>query len=303
MRIPTEFEHCIVCLNNPIGDWEHIIPSSAGGRLESRLICNACNHKFGTELVSQLNSDPAIRFAYEHLKEQLPSLYHTAQQKATFIGKAADGSTIRVSNARGKPKVLSAQGADNSIILDTRTAQEALVKKLRRAKLPIDQIGKYESAFIQLAENKPLHLPTGETFIKRAIPQLYPEIGKDDVSDRLLSLIAYEYFSLLVGREIFATYFDPIRYYIVTGTETQQLAIKRLQGEAYSPYHVLDLDTTADSVTINIRFFRWVIFGVTFHGLMYTGPDIVYLEDLETNQSLIALTKANARQGHYYVQV
>lgn len=303
MRVPTDFERCIICLDNPIGDWEHVIPHSTGGRLEAGLLCNGCNHKFGGQLVGQLNSDPSIRYAFEALKQQLPSLYRKAQQRAVFIGKASDGSTIRVSNAKGEPRVLSGRGADNTLIQDTRDAQNGLITKLRRAGLPADQIDEYASTFAQLPEDEPLHLPTGDIFVKHPIPQLYPEIGKDDVSDRLLSLMAYEYFSLLVGRKILAPYFDPIRHYIVTGTETHQLTVGRFRGEKYSPYHVLDLDIAADSVTVNIRFFRFVIFSVTFHGFEHVGPDTVYLEDLEASQSLIALTKAEARQDHYYVQV
>jgi hypothetical protein len=303
MRITTEFEDCIVCFNNAVGDWEHVIPESIGGRLEAKLICNDCNHKFGAELVSHLNLDPAIRYAYEHLKGRLPSLYNAAQQKATFAGKAEDGSIIRMSNAKGNPKILAGRGAGNSLILDTRDAKHALAKKLRRAKLSADQIGEYQSQFEQMAENEPLKLPTGDIFLKRPLPKLFVEIGNVSVDDRLLSLIAYEYFSLLIGDNVLREYFDSIRRHIMNGTETEILTISRLRGGEYAPYHVLDIDATPDSTTIRIRIFRWVVFSVTFNGLVYAGPDAVYLEDLETGKSMIAPTKSDAQQGNYYVQV
>lgn len=301
MRIATGFTRCIVCLTNEVGDWEHILPRSVGGRLEAKLLCNACNHKFGSEFVSQLNQDIKIRYAYEHLREQIPFLYNKAQAKATWVGKTPDGSIVRLSNSAGKPKILPAKQADGSLILDTNEAASALKIKLAKAKLTNEEIAKYQERFDTLSEDEFLPLPTGDIFIKRASPKFYPEIVPYNITERLPTLIAYEFIALLIGDVVYDEYFQPVRDYILLGTKTDALLVRPLFAEKYSPYHIIDFDMEANATTINVRLFRAIIFSVTFVGLPYPGPRVIYQEDLEDRVSLIALSKDAAYRGEFYL--
>jgi len=300
MRIATDFTHCIVCLTNEVGDWEHILPRSVGGRLEAELLCNSCNHKFGSKFVGQLNQDPTIRYAYEHLREQIPFLYNKSQAKATWVGNTSDGSIIRLSNAAGKPRILPVRQADGSLIMDTDEAASALVIKLTKAKLTSEEVANYQNRFATLPEDELLLLPTGEIFVKRTLPRFYPETTTYHVTKQLPALIAYEFLALLIGDAIYHEYFQPVRDYISEGIATDVLLIRPLHAEKYSPYHVIDLDTTLNTTTINIRLFRAIIFSVTFIGLPYSGPNVVYQEDLEDRKSPIALSKDAAARGEFY---
>lgn len=297
MKIQTDFETCIICTRNPVGNWEHIIPASIGGRLQARILCTDCNSRFGAELVSSMNKDPAVRYAYEHLKEAIPDLYKSAQGKATFVGKGKDGSLIRVSNNLG---VLSGKGIDGSIILNAQDTAQAIPRKLQKANLAPEEIQGYIDAVEQLPTNEAIRLPTNEVLVKLPLPKLYPEIGRISIGDRLMVLIAYEYLSLLIHQDIYHSYFEPVRRFILDGEPSDTLAVKSLRGETYSPYHVLDILPAEDSTTINVRLFRLLTWAVTFQGYQYQGLDTVYMEDIESGKSLIAPTRDDASHGNYY---
>lgn len=96
MRVAFDFDRCIVCLNKPANSWEHLIPKFLGGRLQLRVLCRDCNNSFGTKLVSALRSDPAIRTAIENLREEVPELYSRWQESSPYVGKAEDGTIVRV---------------------------------------------------------------------------------------------------------------------------------------------------------------------------------------------------------------
>ena len=68
MRVEFDFAKCIICLERSPGSWEHVIPRSLGGRLQARILCKKCNSELGSQIISSLQSDPSIRFAFENLK-------------------------------------------------------------------------------------------------------------------------------------------------------------------------------------------------------------------------------------------
>src|SRR5574341_972257 len=139
MKVPYNFERCIIYLNQPCGDWEHVLPNFIGGRLQGRMLCSACNRNFGSSLVSKLKFDPSFRLAMEALKDRLPALYANAQEKATCIGNASDGSLIRASATRKGIKILPSRGTNASLILDTNEAANALLPKLIRYGISPDE--------------------------------------------------------------------------------------------------------------------------------------------------------------------
>lgn len=300
MRIPYNFEKCIICLDQPPGDWEHILPDVIGGRLQGRMLCNSCNHTFGSSLVSKLKSDASFRLAIEALKDQLPALYAKTQEKATFIGSAADSSIIRASVTNKKMKILPRRGANDLLTLDTNEAANTLHTKLIRHGLSSEEVATWKDKFVKLGEDAPLQIPTGETFVKHLTPSLHPELGQFRVDDRLLALIAFEYLSLLIGKLIFRPSFNPIRQYIQSGVDTDVVTVEHFAaGRKYGTFHAIAVTPIEGAIRVDIRLFRWIASVITFNGFEYLGPDSVYFEDLKTPRSIFAPTRDDANQGNW----
>lgn len=302
MKVPYNFKRCIICLNQPCGGWEHVLPDFIGGRLQGRMLCNSCNHNFGAVLVSTLKNDPAFRLAIEAVKDRLPILYAKAQEKATFIGNAEDGSLVRASATRKGIKILPSRGANDSLILDTNQALNALLRKLDRRGISSHEIEMWKSRFLELPEGVPIQVPTGEIFVKIQTPPLRPELSPIRADDRLFALIAFEYLSLLIGNLVFRPSFNAIRQYILSEVDTGKVVVEHFAaGREYDTFHAMTVTAEEGAIRIDIRLFRWIAIVVTFRGFDYRGPDSVYFEDLETKRSLFALTRKDAMQDKWYV--
>ena len=276
------------------------MPDIIGGRLQGRMLCNSCNYTFGSSLVSKLKSDASFRFAMEGLKGQLPALYAKTQEKVTFVGSAADGSVIRASVTNKDMKILPGRGANDSLILDTNEAANALHTTLIRHGVSPEEAAIWKDRFVQLGEDAPLQIPTGETYIKRPTPPLCPELGQFRVDDRLLALIAFEFLSLLIGKLIFRPSFHPIRQYIQSKFDTDVVTVEHFAaGRKYDTFHAIAVAPLEGVIRVDIRLFRWIASVVTLHGFDYRGPDSVYFEDLQTPRSLFAPTREDANQGNW----
>lgn len=165
MKVNYNYEKCIVCLNQPCGDPEHVIPEVIGGRLQSRILCNSCNHSFGSSLVSKLKTDTSIQLAVEALKDQLPELYEKFKNKSILVGKGPNDSIIKASVSKNKVKILPSKGVDGSLILDTTEAAKSLVTKLTRSGLPIPDVEIWKKKFLQLKEDEPLAIQQGRLLL------------------------------------------------------------------------------------------------------------------------------------------
>jgi len=301
MRVEFEFEKCILCLERPADSWEHVIPRSLGGRLEARLLCTACNNTFGSQFVSALRSDPSIRMALENLKDELPDLYHSAQDGLPFVGKAVDGSIVRLSCKGSKWRTLTGPGARGSRVQDTRDARRALERILSKQGLSDQEVSRRVELFDSLDEDVPLDLPGGQTFVKRDIPPLTPELEAQFVSKRVPALIAYEFLALLIGDLIYQDTFNEIRQYIRAGVCSDRYEVQRRSSGKYAPIHAIGLQPDEAHFTVFVRFFRWLVFAVKFYGFTYLGLDAVYFEDLKQRRSLIAISRSDAQDGKWYI--
>lgn len=301
MRIESDFRQCIVCLEAPADTWEHVIPRSLGGRLQAKLLCSTCNSTLGSTLTSKLRSDPSIRFAMETLKDELPELYASAQERLPFQGKADDGSVVTVVSKDDIPRVLFGQGAKGSIIQDPRDAKRRLRKALTKQGLPTEEIENWGARFDQLKEDQTLATPDGSVFVKHPIPATRPLLTGECVDERLPALIAYEFLALLMGNMIYEHCFDEIRQFIHPGERTDRCTIERLGAERYGTFHALDLQIGEEDFTIFVRFFRCLVFSVLFSRFRYLGIDGVYLEDLKERKSLVAKSRLDASRGKFCV--
>jgi len=85
MIIEYDYKKCIVCLDRPPGDPEHIIPQMLGGRLAAYMLCDQCNHRFGSQLVSSLKTDISIRLAVEGVKDVVPDFASQFLERSEYI--------------------------------------------------------------------------------------------------------------------------------------------------------------------------------------------------------------------------
>lgn len=298
MRIPTDFDICIVCMNEQVGDWEHIIPSSIGGRLQAKMLCDKCNHQvFGSKLVSKLNQDPRIILALEYLKPEYPILFKRLLKRAKYVGGGADGLRIYGIEKDSDFQIISSSETEGVSIHDTEKAKNILRKMLEKDGLENEIIELWVEEFSLIKEDKPLQIPTGETYIKRKVPKFAPDLSTGFVDERLPALIAYEYLSLFIGNQIYNSEFEPVRKYLLNGDITSKVSVECLQGKEYDVFHEIYVKPNHESFNIYIRFFRWLVFKVEFHGYNYIGPDSIYREQLVPQKSLLALTRETASQG------
>jgi hypothetical protein len=218
-----------------------------------------------------------------------------------LVGKADDGSPIRVKVTPKGPRVLGGPGANNSTILDTSTAPEAIAKKLRRFGLDQAAIDEYLAQVAHLPENEALPLPTGKVIMKKPMPKLVQEIPLRFADLRLFALMGFEFLALALGDAIYDSGLDSIRQYVADGTPTNDVVIESLLADdKHDTFHILRIELGDGETVVEIRLFRLMVYRVHFRGVTYTDLDVVYLEDLANSLSLVAPSLAHAGRGQYF---
>ena len=300
MYIPYNFGKCIVCTERAPGDPEHVIPQVIGGRLTARLLCNKCNHDFGSEITSRLKTDASIRLAVEDLKDAIPEFARRYLDRAEYVARAEDGSQVRLSRSGDSLRVLAGEGADHSILLASDEALGAIATKLKRAGLPGIAIRDYQERFLMARENEPIGLPTNETFVKRSLQPPVPNLALDHLDERFWILLSLEFVALLIGKEIFRSSLDDVRSSILRLEESVPMPIAHYSaGSRYGPFHVVRLIADYDILAVEIRLFRWLVTHVKFDWIEYEGPHPVYFEDLEDRRSYFAPDLKYAEQNKW----
>jgi len=300
MFVPYDFGQCIVCKERVPGDPEHVIPEVIGGRLTAKLLCDKCNHEFGSAIVSKLKTDASIRLAVENLRDVIPDFSERFLNRAEYVARAGDGSQIRLTRSSEGLRVLAGRGADDSIVLDTEEALGALATKLRRAGLDESGILELQDLFLKAGEDELVHLPTNDTFVKRLLPSPVPHLGTDSLDERFWALLALEFIALIIGRQVLRASLDSVRGTILGLEEEASVSIAYYSaGSRYDPFHVLRLVPGQDTLTVEIRLFRWLVTHVNFERIAYEGPRPVYLEDLVLARSYFALDADYAEENRW----
>lgn len=301
MHVTTNFNRCIVCTSRPIGHPEHILPQCIGGKLSADLLCDDCNHRFGTELVNTLCRDPLVQQLLVAMRHKIPKVYKKTYEQPTLIGKSEDGSIVRAKVFGNEIKVIGGKGANGSRIVDAKRVAKIIEDNLSGFGVDPETISEYVEKFQRRPEDRPLSLPSGETIIKKTLPPLINEdIGKT-TDIRLPVLIAFEYLALHTGPGIFDAEFDTIRDYIDKNIISDRVNVESTLSDNYSPYHIIRIVPQSKDTSVEIRVFRRLVYSVQFKNYSYNGPDSVYMEDLEDNQSLVSLTLEDYKAGKYCI--
>jgi len=193
-------------------------------------------------------------------------------------------------------KILRSFGAEDSFIQPTKEVDSFIRTVLRRHDATDGEIGLARAKFSELGEDELLPLRTGHTLVKRRTPPpLRPHLGTEFASDRLWSLIAFEFLALFIDDDIYRESFNCVRRYVLSGTPTDRVAVRRLSGgDQYGAFHALLLSSQPGMIQVDIRLFRWLFYRVSFQSVEYRGPDPVYREDLQSKESFIAASRSTS---------
>jgi len=105
MKITWQFDKCILCLKAPPNTFEHIIPESIGGRLQSYILCKKCNDFTGSKLISKVKQDPSIRIALRNLSNKVPDLEESVENGQIYIGRDINNNLLTFIRKKSEFKV------------------------------------------------------------------------------------------------------------------------------------------------------------------------------------------------------
>ena len=236
-----------------------------------------------------------------NLRDAIPEFAATFEERLNFFATGADGISLVASKRAGKWKVKAKQMGANSLVMDVEEAEPYLRKTLKKHGIPEVEIERYARQFQTSPEGQTLLLPTGETFVKNGVVVQIPELKGQFLDDRLAVLIAFEFLSLCLGPVIMGSSFDAIRDYICDGTRTNQCQVLNKRAREYRPRHSIRFQLRDDNVTAFIEFFGWYVFEVSFRDIHPPAHELVYIEDLQNKQALMALSPEDAKRGNWIV--
>jgi len=118
-----DFDKCIYCLKKSADSWERIIPDSIGGRLQVQLFCSNCNKIRGSVLISKIKVDSSIRLAVKNLKDVIPALFETMENRQIYTAKDNNGNYIKLKYRNGEFETIADKKEDNSLFLDTKRVE------------------------------------------------------------------------------------------------------------------------------------------------------------------------------------
>lgn len=301
MRIEFPFERCILCLERPADSWEHLLPQCIGGRLQLKFLCTECNNTLGSKLVSALRSDPGVKVSVKALRDTLPVLYQAFQEGQVYHAEMNDGSILSATYRKGKLRVIPGPGKNGAVIKSSPDTRKDIERTLKKRGYISDQIHEILADFDRLQDNSPLELPDGRVVIKKAIPPLNLDLKGNWIDDRLAGLIAYEFATTIVAEKIYNHRLDPVRRYILGGDPTPLLKVQRFVGRQAEPAHAICVLPQEDSLIVDIRLFRALIFKVTFEKVVFRAQTPVYFEDLKGKRSMVASSLEDAQKSRWMV--
>ncbi len=276
-----------------------MIPACIGGTLQALILCTPCNSQFGADFVGGLKRDPSIRMAVWHLRDRIPELATQIEEGLKFIAEGVGGTTVVTSRKQGRWKTKARKLDGNCLEMDTKDAKNYLRNRLKKQGLPKAEIESWTKRFEDCENGQELQVATGETFLKNEATVKLPQLTEQSVDDRVPVLIAYEFLALCLGDKILGPDFSAIRDYVRVGTSTEQVQVLNKRTHHYSPDHRVRFKVKDNTLTVFIQFFGWYVFEIRFCNVPTPSEEIVYVEDLENRQRLIALSSEDAKQGNW----
>lgn len=283
-RINPGIESCVLCVIRKPETWEHILPESLGGRLQSRILCSPCNHDVSAPLVAQLTRDPSIILAVLNLKGELPRLHQAFTKNVSYAAPGPDGAPIFVR----ADKLRARRTSEGTYLIDSRRAARHLAKLLRKRGLPEKHIQAKITEFDLLEDGKPLEMGAGLQVRRSTITELSPSLRDGFVDERFAVMVALEFLSLQLPDAVQTPNFDSLRAYVAGGDPPATVEVERLTTKTYAPFHGLRWERHDDMLEFFIHLFGWLVFRVRFLKIQVRGRMAAYYEELNTANSYLS---------------
>ena len=301
------FEKCLFCLKDDPDSWEHIIPESIGGQFQAKILCKRCNSTLGSQLISKVKTDPSIRFAVRQLRGKLPDIHERIEKHQSYEAPVKDQEPIKhVLGRRDRIKVIVSKRKDGSIVFDKKGNLKHIEAILQKQVADENVVKQMLQTVSDMRPNRLLHLTPGVTVSNVGTDVLFQDFSEGEfLNDRVMTLMAFEYLSLLLGDMAYMPELDHVRDFVVDGKITPLVSTERFTARHYKTWHKVYIKPKDDMVTVVVMLFHYIVFKVSFLGFVL-GPslasnDHVLVEDIENSQSLIAINSKEAELGNYYV--
>ncbi len=281
-------KQCVLCLEKGEVCEEHLIPRFLGGKLTCKFLCRSCNSRLGHDVDASAKFDPAILFAVQQLKKDIPEL---AQQITEAYPHVTVGGGPSVSGyiRNGEFRVNGKQLEDGTLALPLDKTPYAIAKWLKKDGYDEKQIQDALEALQKLPENQKTTIAPGLKIINWSVQEIKPDPSKGALLDPLLpAKIAFEFLALCAGTAIYANerQLSHLRH-IVMGEQKPDnkiLRVERLTSKKFQTFHGIVIEDNSKYFQVQIRLFGLLAFRVHFLGLHLDGPRFAYTHCLKTGE-------------------
>ncbi len=290
-------DRCILCLEKAPLTIEHIIPSSLGGLLTTRFLCQHCNSGLGAAVEATAKTDPSIRLAVINLQKELPEFARQFEEGQLFFSHGPAGTergTIRNGEFRVRPRV----GDDGSLIQPTAVAKCTIRNILHKegyGEIPIERA---LTLFRNAPEAEKISLVPGLEFINWPIKRVDPDFSEGKLLNPLVLLkMAYEYLACHLGTAVYddAPQMSELRSVLRDHNEEHPCySVERLHAPAYKPLHGLCFEGNDPYAKVQVRLFGKLAYRVHLNNLAVGGDRYVYTQNLSTGDKEIQIVSTEA---------
>lgn len=267
-----------------------------GGVLVVPFLCSRCNSRLGTRVEAAARSDPSVRIAAYNLADRLPSLAKTLAERQAYIADSVPGR-VRGHVKNDEFRVRSTQAPDESLILPTPDAREAIATILRRAGFDAPFRNDAIRLFDEADENTRVRLAPGLEVVKWSIAKLEPLL-EGPLMDPVVPLkIAFEFLACHLGTAVYdeAAPLKEIRRTLNGAVvNAAHVTVERLHAQNYEPFHGIVFEGNEPHSRVQIRLFGWLAFRVHFLQLAIGGPRFEYTHNLASGREHLRLVGREA---------
>jgi HNH endonuclease len=304
MKAPSGFNKCSICLSEEKLTFEHIIPESLGGFLKVDIQCAKCNNDdLGRKLVSKAKRTYTVRLAIRYLKNELPELFQSIEEGQEYSVRRSDDISTTAFFKHGTIVSKAGPDIDGSIVVDQRDTENNLKSRLRKEGFTEEQIKTKLDEFNSINYDQPFQISRTLKVIKRKFVSLFPLAGDVDMDERVITLIAYNYLCITIGKTVYDDYFNEIRDFILKGTKTSRILIEQFPYNGpYKTYHKLYRETLEDRTKVTILLFGSIAYEVSFLQIkLMPKTNYIIIQDLKNKKIYSAVTIEDAKNGIYNV--
>ncbi|MBS1874316.1 MAG: hypothetical protein JSU00_13960 [Acidobacteria bacterium] len=262
MEVGWNDPRCLVCKSEAPFSAEHIIPEALGGRLWARFLCAPCNSGLG-EVEGGWKSDPAVRFAFNRLSEQIPELARRLEEGQPYIFDSPLG-ILDGRLRKGEVTLDSQRLRDGSIVVPSKDGPKKVETMLRREGKDNAEIAEALARLDAATEGQYIQLSDRTAIKKDAAIAPRLKLNSPDVKPLLVIKIAYEFLALHVGSGIFHPSLDRVRDSLrLRDLSPDCCLFEELHASSYGPFHGL-LISQREPVVVVVRLFGYLVYRVSF---------------------------------------